>query len=285
MTIGFIGAGNVGAAFGRYLVENEIKVAGFFSRRHESSIAAAEFTGTRDFSKIEDLVAAVDTIFITTGDDQIAQVCQQAAEAEPSLEGKRVGHMSGALSSKVLLSAAKLGAATFSLHPLQAFADRNKALNDLQTTVFTLEGDGNLQMLQSLLNKIGNRYFDLKPDQKTRYHAAACVVSNYLVALLDFGFELFESIGIDESSALAALMPMIRGTVDNVGLMGPAEALTGPISRGDIRTVQRHLQDFSPPESEALEIYKFLGRRTVALAMEGRLSDPGKVDRLLELLS
>jgi predicted short-subunit dehydrogenase-like oxidoreductase (DUF2520 family) len=95
------------------------------------------------------------------------------------------------------------------------------------------------------------------------YHAAAVVASNYLPVLLALSARLLVLAGVDEDDAIPALLPLMRGTLDNVSELGLAPALTGPISRGDIETVRLHLRTL--PDREA-RVYRDLGREAVALA-------------------
>ena len=106
------------------------------------------------------------------------------------------------------------------------------------------------------------------------YHAGACVVSNYLVTLVDFGVKLLESTGIPKSMAINALMPLISGTVRNIEKIGIPGALTGPIARGDIPIVKDHLQSLEKMVPELLELYSLLGFHTARIAREkGTIDD------------
>jgi predicted short-subunit dehydrogenase-like oxidoreductase (DUF2520 family) len=95
------------------------------------------------------------------------------------------------------------------------------------------------------------------------YHAAAVVASNYLPVLLALAARLLVHAGVDEDDAVPALLPLMRGTLDNVAELGIGPALTGPVARGDIETVRLHLRML--PEREA-RLYRDLGREAVALA-------------------
>ncbi len=285
MNFGFVGAGKVGTSFGKYLIQNGFSVAGYYSRSRQSAVSASEYTASTCFTKIEDLVQMVDGIFITTGDDQIGEACRHVVDSMDSLQGKFMVHMSGALSSEVLSCAADKGAKIFSLHPLQAFANIDSAQIALKGTVFGIEGQSDLNILKSILETTGNRYIELRPEQKTRYHMVACIVSNYLVTLLGFGLDLFDSIGIDKEQGMHALLPMIRGTIENVEQLGPDKALTGPIARGDLKTIKKHLENFSSKEGEAAEFYTLLCRKTLELATKRKLTDTEQIAELFNLLS
>ena len=98
MKIGFIGAGKAGFSFGKFLTEHEREVVGFYSRSPETSKEAAEFTGTKQYTAIDELVADSDTVFITVPDSQIS-VVWETLKTLP-IRDKLICHFSGALSSR-----------------------------------------------------------------------------------------------------------------------------------------------------------------------------------------
>lgn len=267
MKIGFIGAGKVACAFGKYLVENGFDVYGYYNRTYEKAQEAAKYTNSKAIAHMDKLVRSIDILFVTTGDDSISQVCNQLVEENLLSRGQIIVHMSGAASSNVLEEAKKNGCFIYSLHPLQAFADIEKAVKDLKGTVFSIEGDEEkFEVMEGLLKKLGNDYFKLTTEQKSIYHATACAVSNYLVTLMDYGVSLFASIGIDEKDGYKALYPLIEGTVKNIYNLGTVDALTGPIARGDLGTIQKHIDALKNNKKDDLDFYKFMGLKTVELA-------------------
>lgn len=285
MIIGFIGAGKVGTAFGKYLSSNGFNVEGYYSKSEKSAENAAKFCSCRAYSNIGDLVQNVDMIFITTNDDEIARVCEKMVESNLLFSGQIVVHMSGASSSKILERAKKSGCFIYSIHPLQAFADIEKAVMDLKDTVFSIEGDDErIDVLEEMLETTGNKYFKIAADQKSVYHATACVVSNYLVTLMDYGLSLFEVIGIDGEDGYKALYPLIDGTLKNIYNLGSKQALTGPIARGDVETIEKHIRSIGIMAQDKLDFYKLMGDMTVKLAKRDRLKDNDKIEELQKTL-
>jgi predicted short-subunit dehydrogenase-like oxidoreductase (DUF2520 family) len=290
LKMGFIGAGKVGKAFGSYIKENDGVLTGYFSRSQKSAQDAANLTDSRYYSDIVQLVKASACIFITTPDSVISEVAHQiSAEAEGNeavakiLKGKIFVHMSGAHSSAQLKSLKEYGSEICSLHPIQSIADVRTAVEQLKTTVFSLEGTPlAVKAMSSQLESMHNTYFVIEEEQKTLYHMAACTVSNYLVTLVDYGLAMYEAIGIDRGIAYKALYPLIRGTVENLKHMDTKEALTGPISRGDIATVKAHLEAVDDQDIE--KFYRFLGYATVQMAKEKPGTDIKKLGKLEELL-
>jgi predicted short-subunit dehydrogenase-like oxidoreductase (DUF2520 family) len=194
--------------------------------------------------------------------------------------------MSGAHASWILAPAADPGAAVFSLHPLQAFAEEEKSLADLPATYFNLEGsDQRLEAVERMLTKLGNPVLKTAPEHKTLYHLAACILSNYLVTLADFGLAALEKSGIDSEQGFKAMLPLIQGTIDNIAAMGTQRALTGPIARGDSSTIQQHLSALETDGLQGLkEFYTFMGLKTLKLATRELLADPKKVEQIHQMM-
>lgn len=274
MGIGFIGAGKVATAFGRYLYSRGVDISGFFDRHAEKCQRAANASRSRAFPDAATLASHCDIIMITTRDDQIADACASLCRQKTIGAQHLVGHMSGAHSSHILADARRLGATVFSLHPLQAFADENKALAELPDTFFSLEGEGEgLQPIRRILEKTGNRFFPISAENKSLYHLSACILSNYLVALVDAGLAALEKSGIDPDEGFQAMRSLIDGTLSNIARMGTAKALTGPIIRGDAGTVRRHLQALEGSGLEDIEsLYRQMGMHTLRLACRTALS-------------
>ncbi len=283
--IGFIGAGKVGTAFGVYLKQNGFAIYGYYSRTLNSANSAAALTNSKAEKTLSGLVRHTDIIFITTNDDEIERVCNTLVEQDLLCKGKILVHMSGSSSSSILQSAKQKGCYTYSLHPLQSFADIHKAVQDLKHTVFSVEGDDDkIEVIESILNRMRNKYFRITAEQKALYHAAACMVSNYLVTLMEQGLSLFESIGIDKQEGYKALLPLIEGTIKNIDALGTEKALTGPIARGDSKTIKRHVKAMGEYSPESLEFYRFMGMLTIELAVRSKKSDAHMTYNMKELL-
>lgn len=267
MKIGFIGAGKVGTAFGSYLKQKDFQVAGYYSRTFSSAQKAAAKSGSEAFDSLKQLLEASDLLFITTGDDDIPSVAAQLAQSGGLRKAQLIVHMSGALPSTVLSPVKSWGCSIYSLHPLQAFADAQKSVQDLSASYFSLEGDReHIEILENMLKACGNRYFVLKADQKTLYHAAACMLSNYLVTLVHKGLQLMEGMELDGRTAVEAMLPLIEGTIKNISLLGTKAALTGPIARQDLQTVAKQLEAVQTNAPEQLPLFAALAAETAKLA-------------------
>lgn len=269
--IGFIGAGTVGTTLAMALHRAAYPVVAVASRRFASAQALADrVTGCAAFPSPQAVADRADLVFITTPDDAIAEVVA-AVTWRP---GQGVVHTSGAVSLDVLAGARKRGAWTGSVHPLQTFADPEQGLALLPGSTFALEGDAPiLPLLHALVEALGGRPLVLPPAAKTVYHIAAVLVSNYTVTLAKLATDLWATFGIAPDVALEALVPLLQGTSRNLQVLGLPAALTGPIARGDVGTVRRHLEALADRAPALLDVYRSLGRQTVPIAVaKGRLS-------------
>ena len=285
MQLGFIGAGKVGTAIGIYFQKRGFNITGYYSRRSDSCIQSAAKTESMDYSSLEQLAAASDILFITTSDDQIESVVKQLCEGCCLKPGQLIIHTSGALPSTILDPVKAFGCYIYSMHPLQAFADVDKAVSDLSNTYFCIEGDEEkISILEDILLTCKNTYFKVRPEQKILYHASACMLSNYLVTLIHNSLILMESIQIDNSTAFKAMLPLVNSTVQNVLEFGAKDALTGPISRGDIDTVSKQLEAINSSSKNQLALYSCMANETLKLAMLSNLKDSTKADKLKILI-
>jgi predicted short-subunit dehydrogenase-like oxidoreductase (DUF2520 family) len=172
------------------------------------------------------------------------------------------------------LRKAKLeGAQTGVFHPLQTFAGAERELKVLQGTTFSLEaGEPLLSQLKEMASTLGGRWIVLKSEDRVLYHASAVMVSNYLVTLVKLATDLWDDFGVTREEAVMALLPLIKGTVSNIETLGLPQCLTGPVSRGDSGTVNKHLRDLAKHHNAILETYRELGLQTISIALEkGRI--------------
>jgi predicted short-subunit dehydrogenase-like oxidoreductase (DUF2520 family) len=135
-----------------------------------------------------------------------------------------------------------------------------------------------------MVKDLGGTLLEITAEKKTLYHAAAVAASNYLVSLIHLALELNKAAGLPMNISFDALLPLIKGTLSNIGARGIPDALTGPIARGDVETVAAHLQAIEKDAPGLLAIYRCLGLYTVDLAKAKGTLNEEAADRLLALL-
>jgi predicted short-subunit dehydrogenase-like oxidoreductase (DUF2520 family) len=274
-SVAILGAGRLGGAAGRLLALAGWRIAAVTGRTPASAEAAARFVGGG--AATTDLVQAASAgaiVLITTPDRAIREVCAAVARGGGFRPGAIVAHASGAHTLDLLDAAREAGALRAVVHPLQSVPSREAGVANLPGAFFRVEADpGALETAREIVRALGGRELALPrwtPDAHSAalYHAGAVAVSNYLVALLDFGLAFFRELGAERDEALRAVLPLVRGTLENVERLGIPEALTGPIARGDGETVAVHLAAMRERAPALLALYRELALRTIALAEE-----------------
>lgn len=267
--ISIIGAGVVGTAIGEALESRGFSVAAVAARSQASRDRAGAHLSARITADSIDAARSGDIIFITTSDDLIQTTCEDIAANGGFDANDTVFHMSGALGLDALGGAAHYGARTGSIHPMQTFPDVDAAVGALPGTVFGVTAKGEtLALAEEIVFALGGEPFLISDEDKPIYHAAACAISNFLVALVHYGEALYGEIGIPKETADKAFLPLIRTTVNNIEKKGTAASLTGPIARGDADTVRRHLQAMEGAAPWAVSLYRELGAYTIKVAAE-----------------
>lgn len=270
--IGFIGAGITGTALAMGLNCKGYPVVAVGSRSRPSSLKfASRVRGCKVYDSAQDVADAADVVFITTSDSYIAPtvggICWH--------QGQGVVHCCGSESTDILEPAKENGALTGTFHPLQTFAGVENALENFPGSTIAIEAKPPLlETLKDFATALGARWIELKARDRVLYHASAVIASNYLVTLVKMAAEVWQAFDIPQQQALKALLPLIKGTIRNIECVGIPDCLTGPISRGDIATIKKHLNELQNFVPESLAIYRELGLRTIPIAVEkGKIDD------------
>jgi predicted short-subunit dehydrogenase-like oxidoreductase (DUF2520 family) len=269
--IGFIGAGTVGTALAVRLAEQGYPVVAVASRTRASAEKLADrIINCRVAEKSQEVAQLADLVFITTPDDAIASV----VNAIQWRQGQMVVHCNGSASTDILEKARRASALVGSFHPLQTFADLAEALENLPGSAFAIEAEEPLHdLLARMAHDLGGQGFRLRAEDKVLYHAAAVITSNYTVALMKMATDLWRSFGVPAAQATQALLPLLRGTVNNIDKIGLPNCLTGPIARGDVSTLRNHLNALRERAPGMIDAYRQLGLQAIPIALEkGRIS-------------
>ncbi len=272
LKLGFIGAGTVGTALAVRLSSKGYQVAAVSSRSHTSAKNLAQaINGCRAFNDNQDVADAAELIFITTPDDAIAPVAAQIQwHARQS-----VLHCSGADSTDILEPARKLGAQVGVFHPLQTFASVKQAIENMPGSTFALEAEEPLlSTLKDMAAALDGHRVELKANDKVAYHAAAVIACNYMVTLVKLASDLWQSFDVPPLEATQALLPLLRGTINNIDTIGIPQCLTGPIARGDTGTIKKHLSALQKISPTMVSTYRELGLQTIPIAVaKGRINE------------
>jgi predicted short-subunit dehydrogenase-like oxidoreductase (DUF2520 family) len=280
--VGFIGAGTVGTALAVRLSRKGYPVIAVASRSKSSADRLAEnVSGCISYDTKQAVADVAEIIFITTPDDAIAQV---AAELKWH-PGQSVVHCSGADSLGSLEPARIAGAQVGGFHPLQTFASVAHAIENLPGSTFAIETEGELlETLKQMASDLEGNWVRLRAEDKVLYHTAAVLACNYLVTLVKLATDLWKVFGVSTPEATRALMPLLRGTLNNIENVGLPNCLTGPIARGDLGTIRKHLTALEKSAPALLSTYRELGLQAVPIALDKGKIDAERAEDLRELL-
>lgn len=264
MRIGFIGAGKVGFSLGKYFLLNKYKISGYFNRNVKEALNAAKFTNSLCFKNLNEIVDKSDILFLTVSDSVISDIWKLISEF--NIEDKIICHCSGLLSSSIFSEANKKRCGVCSVHPLLAVSGKYDSYKNLKKAFFTVEGDKfSVEVISEILRKCGNQFKVIEDKSKIKYHLAASISSNLVIALSKISIETLEQCGFSENEAISALAPLMIENVKNIFEKGVKNALTGPVERCDINTIKSHI---SALENDELIIYKLLSKKLSAIAKE-----------------
>jgi predicted short-subunit dehydrogenase-like oxidoreductase (DUF2520 family) len=245
------------------------------ARALAAALQEADVAPLRWWRRAGQPLPAADVVVLAVRDEAIAEMAGQimarvSDEATPPI----LLHCAGALPAEEAfgsLPRRPLGVGV--VHPLRALAGAEGDAR-FDGVVFAVEGDGpGREAALRLVERVGGTPLVLEAAQLPRYHAAAALVSNHAVGLVDAGVELLVSVGLPREQATLALAGLLASTAQNLRRVGLPEALTGPIARGDVAVVARHLLAVRPL-AEVAALYRATARRVAKVA-----ADKGRATR------
>lgn len=285
-TFTVIGPGRAGGALSIALVRAgfvaEMLITGKSGLRNDLK---HHFTGnTRIFTNEDVVEITSDLVLVAVPDDKIEALAQQLAGRID--RNSAVFHLSGALGSEVIGPIAERGIITGSLHPLISISDPVSGAEKLSEAFFCIEGSDNAcQIAELIVRRLRARCFRVSSEKKALYHSAAVMAAGHIVALADCAFEAMQNAIGSVAEPREILLPLIESVIANLRNSPAEQALTGPVARGDAKTVVRHLEALGECRSEILEeVYILLARRSAEIASRNAV-DPAKIAELLENLN
>jgi predicted short-subunit dehydrogenase-like oxidoreductase (DUF2520 family) len=258
--IGFVGAGRLAASLASALHRAGYCVSAVSSLRLQSARALAHATGAGPATTADEVAGASDFVFLTVPDAAIAKVARRTQWRS----GQAVVHCSGALDLEVLAPAVEAGGLAGCFHPLQSFPSREGDAERFRSITCGIEASGELApALDRIARDLGSKAVRLEGIDRAKYHAAAVFASNYVVSLFAAAEEVWEQAGLPRASARPALAPLLLGAAENAAGRELADALTGPVARGDIATIERHLAALEGPGVQ--DLYRRLALELLTL--------------------
>lgn len=261
------GAGRVGLAILALARERGVTIAGAWNPRELRRERSALAHGIPIVVSPDPPAVAADLWLIAVPDDAIAEVAERLA-GSPGPRPRVLAHCAGAIPADLLRPLTTGGVACGSFHPAMTFRGAPGDAEALAGAVVAIEGEAAaVRLLERLADRLGVRRVAVAPDQKPRYHTALVLASNGRMALDAAAVRLLQEAGLDEAQSLALLRPLTARTESNLRAATPAHALTGPVARGDARTVRSQLEALAD-RPRLLALYRALGTFLLDLVPE-----------------
>ncbi|MFZ2510329.1 MAG: DUF2520 domain-containing protein [Gordonia sp. (in: high G+C Gram-positive bacteria)] len=275
LTVGIISTGRVGTALGEALVAAGHDVLGVHAPSIASQTRAALRIPAARLGSIPEVTEAAQLVLLAVPDTELPAVIEQvAAVARP---GQIVAHTAGAHGVGILAPVAAAGALVLAIHPAMTFVDTDDDVQRLASSCFgiTAADDIGDAVAASLVLELGGTPVRIAESQRTLYHAALALGANNLNALITDAVTALRAAidGPDQRADRATvdggadglaeqvLAPLVRAALENV-LASGRQALTGPVARGDLSTVQRHLAALTElPDSGVAHGYRAMAAR------------------------
>ncbi len=282
-TLAIIGTGMVGTALAVVLKKVGYSVTAISDPKPAARKRALAYLGPVPHRRVSDIATDAECFFITTPDGLIEAVCRKLS-SNPAIAGRHVFHVSGAGGLNLLNAAKNAGARVGCIHPLQSFSSIDGAIDNLPGSYFGITASGHAGKLAArIVSDLQGIPLQIRPDQKPLYHAAACIASNYFVCLMSAVEALCRTCGIPARDARKAFLPLVSGSMRNIKRYGATQALTGPIARGDLETLQSHLQALAESAPKYLPMYQTLGDLTAQLAVQKKTISRSRAKTISEL--
>ena len=273
-SLAIVGAGRVGRALGQRLRQLGWRIGVVAAATEANARKAVRFIGAGQAQAgVTRQIFGSPKILLCVPDDVIAHVADELARmGAEELRGKVVLHTSGALDASVLQSVRACGAAAASMHPMQTFS--GVGVPPLEGKVFAIEGDEiAVRAARQIARELGGIPVSIAAAMKPLYHAAGAFAAGHLLALEEAGVQMLMTAGMKRREATRALLSLSRQVIDHYEKLGPHQAWTGPLARGDYGVVAGHEEALQRCAPEFLEAYQAVSR----LAARVLAHDPAAV--------
>lgn len=283
--VGVISAGKVGAVLGAALRAAGHQVIGAHAVSEASQDRAENLLPGVPLLEIPEIMRRAELVLLAVPDDALEELVSGLAAAGHFQPGQLVIHTSGASGTAVLSPAEHAGAITLAIHPAMTFTGMSLDLDRLASTAFAVTAAPEvLPVAQALTVEMGGEPVPVAEEDRGVYHAALAHASNHLNILAAQSAQLLDGIGVEQPERV--LGPLMRASLDNALASGES-ALTGPVARGDVGTVRRHLRllaDAQLPE-DVRAAYAAMARSAAQRALQRGLINESVAADLLDALA
>jgi predicted short-subunit dehydrogenase-like oxidoreductase (DUF2520 family) len=284
--LNIIGCGRAAGSLARlWLQAGALSIGGVLNRSSSSSARAVSDIGAGQAAEGIGSMQSSNCWLIGTGDDQINGAAAALSQSHTDLEGALVFHLAGRFGLEVLAPLAERGACLAALHPVRSLTGARLSLDDFAGTACVAEGSGEaLDRLEPLVRSIGGLWFPVRGIERGLYHAAVSIISNVTKAVAWKAENWLEHAGLPEETSAAVTHQLLASTVEDLARSGARRSITGPVVRGDTRTIEAHLNALKTAYPNDVDVYRILAVTVLELAEERGDLDTETLQRFENLL-
>jgi len=269
-TLNIVGCGRAAGSLAQlWLQAGVLSIGAIVNRSPESAQrAAARIGGGIAATEIGQMPPA-DFWLIGTGDDQIVSVARALGESETDVSGALIFHLAGRFGLEALAPLAGHGAQLAALHPVRSLTLASLSLADFEGTACVAEGPGPaLERMKPLVTAIGGTWLPVRDIDRGLYHAAVSIISNITKAVAWKTQNWLTCAGLSEQTAATVCHQLLATTLEDLFRAGARHSITGPVVRGDTRTIEAHLAALQSAYPDDVDVYRVLARTVLELAEE-----------------
>ena len=287
-TMSVIGAGRVGSTLTLLLYRAGYDIVSVLSKKKKSARKLARLVQCRKYSdSLSDIHPATRIILIAVPDEDILGIAKELSKcAHLDFSKLAAFHTSGSLTSDALLPLRMKGVMTFSLHPIQSFSKASSLahqIGQMRNVVYGFEGHKEaIPLARQLVKALCGTFVQIPKEEKILYHIASVFASNYSIAILGAIDDLTKRIG--GGITLAHFKPLIKTSIENAFQQTPQMALTGPIARGSLATVENHLNTLRNANKQLALLYQQIGLQALQMAVKGKSIKPKVAKQIRQFL-
>lgn len=284
--VNIIGCGRAAGSLAKlWLQSGLIELGGIANRSLESSNASVARIGAGFAVQTPAEMPGARYWLLGTSDHQIVPAAEELAESGVQLEECLVFHLAGRFGTDVLESLQGSGARLAAMHPVRSLTHEHLDLDDFAGTACVAEGDpAALELLRPLVSAIRGSWLPVNEIDRGLYHAAVAMTSNVTKAVTWKAQRWLIRAGLPEETAVTVTNQLLNSTVEDLFRSGARQSITGPVVRGDTRTIEAHLEAVRSTHPGDIDIYRILARTVFDLALNRGDLDEATQQRFRDLL-
>jgi predicted short-subunit dehydrogenase-like oxidoreductase (DUF2520 family) len=246
MKIVFIGAGNLATCVSMEMQRVGITIGQIFSRTRDHAESLARKLNCPWTTTLGEIITDADLYIFSVNDTALPEVIPHV---KPN--GGLWVHTAGSVPMQVFEGHAKRYGV---FYPLQTFTKKRNVLLDGTPILLEVNNPDDMKMLKKIAIALSGNAQEIDSKKRERIHLAAVFASNFVNHMYVLAGKILEEQGLPYQ----LLLPLITETAAKTGDLSPSEAQTGPASRLDKITMDKHLTLL--PEPAIQTIYRLLSQ-------------------------